>query len=72
MEPEWLGSPPCCTGDGELHLHHRVVHPDLLYVPDPCGGEGIYRMIVNRLEHARAPDEVKRGHVGQGVREHDI
>jgi hypothetical protein len=31
-----------------------VVFPDLLYVPEPCGAEGVLRMLVDRLSKARA------------------
>ena len=47
----WPGDPALAAR--QLEQRHRLVFPDLLYVPDTCGGEGVCAMLKNRLEHVR-------------------
>ena len=47
-------------GDGEDGHEdlatHRVSWPDLLFVPEPCGGRGVLAMMLNRLETVGCPE----------------
>ena len=51
-----LAQHPLCSlraGDEEV-IAHRMSFPDLLFVPEPCGGLGVLAMMRNRLEIAAA------------------
>jgi hypothetical protein len=39
---------------------HHVVFPDLVFVPEPCGADGVLEMSVNRLRLARGSGSAGR------------
>jgi hypothetical protein len=48
-------------GARQLEHRHRLIFPDLLYVPDTCGGAGVYAMQVNRLKHVGISVSLAKG-----------